>query len=179
MMTTFKKKLVIQGSIAFLSIAVLSIGIAIFSGDIEQYGKNFIAAKEELAKRTNSLSMLANLQTQYNKKAKDYMLILEESIPMETNLFNISRDFQVLATQSGVEQTFAFTGESRPSGGTLGSVNFRLQAVGEAENLQLFIKNLEQFRYITRIESLSIGRTKDGLSTASVRGQIYFRTGPL
>lgn len=178
-MTTFKKKLVIQGSIAFLSIAVLLTGIVIFSGDIEQYGKNFVAAKEELAKRTNSLSVLASLQTQYNKKAKDYMLMLEESIPMEANLFNISRDFQVLATQSGVEQTFAFTGESRPSGETLGSVSFRLQAVGEMENLQLFIKNLEQFRYITRIESLSIGRTKDGLNTASIRGQIYFRTGPL
>ena len=178
-MTSFRKKLFIQGSIAFVAVAVLLVGIGIFMGDVTKYGDEVVNARKELGLRSGTLSLLARLQSQYSQKAKGYTAILNSVIPREADLFNVSRDFQILATQSGVTHTFAFTGETPANEDNLGTINFRVQAEGNLPNLQSFIRSLEQFRYITRLESMGIGKTKDGVNTASLRGVIYFRNAEL
>ncbi|MDO8557369.1 MAG: hypothetical protein Q7R98_02810 [Candidatus Jorgensenbacteria bacterium] len=173
-MTAFQKKLTIQVSIAGVAIILLAIGIAVFASSIGTNGRDLITARSELASRSASLGELASLESQY-KKAKDYSLMINGAIPREADLFNISRDFQVLATQAGVNHTFAFTGENSVSGSGLGAVSFRLQADGDIQGIEIFVKSLEQFRYLTRLESFAVGRTKDGGNNVSIRGKIFFQ----
>lgn len=173
-MSSFQKRLAIQASVAFAAVILLLVGIFYFSGKIKERGGILVSAKSELASRSASLEELARLQSQY-KKAKDYLALLGSAIPRESDLFNISRDFQILATQAGISHTFAFTGESPAADGGLGAVNFRLQMEGDIYGIQTFVNSLEKFKYLTRLESFSVSKTKDGRNTASIRGQIFFR----
>lgn len=174
-MTPFRKKILLQGGIAAVAVIALSIGISISAGSLEVSGKEVISAREELSVRSGTLAALARLQSQYQKQAKDYIAVLNSVIPKEAELFNVSRDFQIIATQSGVKQTFAFTGETPAQDGDLGLVMFRVQAEGDLPNIQLFIQSLERFRYVMRIESFAVARTRDGANTATLRGSMYFR----
>lgn len=151
-------------------------GLILFAKNISSYNIELSGSREKLALQTVSLEQLARLQTQYNKTAKRAFATLDNVIPKEENLINLSRDFQVIATKANVSHSFSFVGENPASAGSLGSVNFRLDVSGNLDNLFLFAKGLENFRYLTRLDSFTIGRDQEKNSTMTVRGQVFFRS---
>ena len=165
-----------HGSISLAIIITLSVGLVLFAGNIKLYGNELSQSRENLTLQTVSLERLAQLQTQYNKKAKSYFGVLNNAIPKEEDLINLSRDFQVLATKANITNSFSFTGENPALGDSLGSINFRLDTSGNLDNLFAFAKNLENFRYLTRLDNFTIGRDQEKKSTMSVRGQVFFRS---
>ncbi len=173
-MTTFQKRLILHSSISAAIITILVIGLVLFGKNITSYGKELSDARQTLALQAVSLERLAGLQTQY-KVAEPYVKVLNNVIPKEEDLIDLSRDFQILATKANITHSFSFVGENPASAGSLGSINFRLDAAGKLDNLFSFVKSLEHFRYLTRLDSFTIGRDQEKNSMMTVRGQVFFR----
>jgi len=157
-------------------IIILLVGLILFAKNINSYSTDFSSSREKLALQTVSLEQLAHLKIQYNKTAKGAFAVLDNVIPKEEDLINLSRDFQVIATKANVSHSFSFVGENPASPNSLGSVNFRLDASGNLDNLFSFAKSLENFRYLTRLDSFTIGRDQEKNSIMTVRGQVFFRS---
>lgn len=174
-MSSFKKQLTIQLAIAAGVILVLSVALSVFSGNIRAAIDELAALRSDLASRAASLESLAKLQTQYTRKAKAYSESLAQAVPKKEDLIGLSKDFQSLAGQARVDQSFGFTGETPASGGNLGFLSFQISATGELANLSRFLSSVENFRYLTKVESLGIAPDPANGQKLSIRGRIFFR----
>jgi len=174
-MTDFRKKLIVQVTIAVAVVGTLGAGLLFFGKNIRTNGAELQAARMALAERSASLEALALLQTQYTRKAKGYIAVLQGMVPQKEELINISKDFQFLATQSGVSQSFSFLDETPASGGALGSINVRIDVGGSIERIAQFVRGIENFKYVTKIDRVAINRNQNNTLTASIGAHIYFR----
>ncbi len=174
-MTDFQKKLTAQGAVALVVLGTLTAGLIFFSGNISTYSDELKKARMSLADRSAALGELARLQTQYVKKAKGYLTELQGMVPREEDLINVSKDFQFLASQNGVTQTFSFLGENPAAPGSLGSINARIDVNGSMEKIARFIRGIEEFRYVTQVEKVAMNRDQAGGLSASVTFKIFFR----
>jgi hypothetical protein len=174
-MGSFKKQLSIQLAIAGGVLIILTIGLSFFSGTIRSAIDNLSALRADIAARALSLESLARLQTQYNRKAKTYSENLTKAVPKKEELIGLSKDFQTLANQTKVEQSFGFIGETPASGEGLGFLSFQVSASGDLTNLSKFLASVENFRFLTKVESLSISPSEPDSQKLSIRGRIFFR----
>jgi|GEM_PF-1388275 len=174
-MVSFKKQLTIQLSIALGVLIILSIGLSIFAGSIRTAIDDLASLRADLAFRASSLKSLANLQTQYNRKAKGYSENLTKAVPQKEELIGLSKDFQSLAGLAKVEQTFGFTSETPASGGGLGFLSFQSTASGDLLSLSKFLSSIENFRYLTKVESLNISPSEPSSQKLNIKGKIFFR----
>ncbi|MEK7506427.1 MAG: hypothetical protein AAB572_02370 [Patescibacteria group bacterium] len=171
----FKKKLIIEASVTFLLMAALFGGILFFKGNMADYMGKIETARASLASRTTSAGDLANLRSQYNSKAKNYLNVLYNIIPSYDQLINLNRDIQTLAARNNVEYGFSFAGETPKSGQGLGTISFSLVTGSENfSSLMSFIKSLQEFRYLNSIDKISIN--SDGTKlTMSVSARVFYR----
>jgi hypothetical protein len=175
-MGSFKKQLTIQLAIAFGALIILSIGLSVFASSIRATIVDLASLRSNLAFRASSLGSLARLQTQYNRKAKAYSENLTKAVPKKEELIGLSKDFQNLAGQARVEQSFGFTSETPGSSGGLGFLSFQSAASGDLLNLARFLSSIENFRFLTKVENLSISPTESNSQKINIKGRIFFRS---
>ncbi|MEK7626614.1 MAG: hypothetical protein AAB399_00405 [Patescibacteria group bacterium] len=171
----FKKKFIVEMSVALLIVIALFGGILFFKGNMVDYMGRIETARASLASRTASAGELANLRSQYNSKAKNYLNVLYNIIPSYDQLINLNRDIQTLAARSNVEYGFSFAGETPKSDQGLGSISFNLTAGSENfSSLMSFIKSIQDFQYLNSIDKISIN-SDGGKFTMSVSARVFYR----
>ncbi len=173
-MTPAQKRITVQISIALGIVGVLVIGLIFFGFNVRNLTQKIVTAREELALRTVALQSLATLRADYTGKAEAYLNVLHNIIPQKDELIDLSKDFQTIASASGLEYGFTFLGENPASADTLGSVKFGLKLGGTLANLLEFLKNIQNFRYLVQVESVSIFR-EESLMRMNLSGSVYFR----
>lgn len=174
-MNNFRKRLTVELSVSLLILAALLSGIFFFRSNIVDYTQKIIDARKLLASRTTAVGQLADLRLQYNNKASSYMNVLRNIIPSYDQLINLNRDLQSLATQSGVDYGFAFGGETPKTAQTLGSIAFDLTiSSGSLDSLLNFVKSLQNLRYLSSIDNISMKSDKDEL-TFFIKGRVFYR----
>ena len=104
----------------------------------------------------------------------NYKIILNNVVPKEDNLLNLSKDLQAVASKNGLEYGFSFVGESKPSGGDLGSISFSLNLAGTLEQFLKFIYDMRGFKYANVIEGVSFNGS-EYKGTMGLRGKIFFQ----
>lgn len=173
-MTPVQKRIAVQASIALGIVGVLVIGLVFFGFNISNITEKIVAAREELALRTTALQSLATLRADYTTKAQSYLGVLHNVVPHKDELIDLSKDFQTIASASELEYGFTFLGENMSTADSLGSVRFGLRLGGTLTNLLEFLDNLQNFRYLVQIESVSIFR-EESLMRMNLSGNVYFR----
>ena len=168
------KGLAVQVSIALGFVGVLVIGIILFGLNIKSSTKKIAAARGELAVRTISLRSLASLRADYANKAQSYLNVLYNVIPQKDELIDLSKDIQAIASADNLEYGFTFVGETQPTEADLGFVKFNLKLGGDLTGLLNFLKNIDYFRYLIDVGSVSINR-EGSLMRMNLAGSVYFR----
>jgi hypothetical protein len=173
-MDNFYRKLSIEAGIAVVIVAALLGGIVAFASRVNASLDEITTARAELMKRWSSLNSLASLITDYNDRAKGALITMQQMVPVQDQIFNLSRDFQALASRSGVSTGFSFVEEKAPSDEDLGSVRYTLSARGNLDALYRFEKQVEQFKYLSTVESVGVEWGSEA-SSMNIHGQIFFR----
>ncbi len=173
-MDPFKKKLLIQSGITIGIIAVLLLGITFFSRTITDYAGQITSLRNQIAARSGSLNALAILRSQSSLVDGDTR-IMNNAVPVKDQLINLTKEFQLLASQSGLSSSFSFLGESPSTATTFGTIRFKLNISGNFEKLLNFIPQLQNFKYISSFDNYSITRTSGDNGTLITNGQIYYR----
>lgn len=170
----FKKKLTLELSITLLLIFGLAGGIFFFASRLSTNAEEMTRVREELALRSKSLNAVAALRSEYDMKVKDRLKVLITSVPVKDQLINLTKDFQLISSKSGLQSTFTFVGESPATDANLGRVTFKLSTEGEFPELIKFISTLQNFYYLSSFDSYSLLRGKD-ISVLGTRGSVFFR----
>jgi len=173
-MTPTQKGIAVQISVALGMVGVLVLGVVFFGLNIKSSTRKIVSAREELAARTISLQSLASLRADYANKARAYLNVLHNIVPQKDELIDLSKDIQAVASASNLEYGFTFIGENQPTADALGFVKFNLKLGGSLTNLLNFLKNIQNFRYLIDIESVSIYR-EESLMRMNLVGSVYFR----
>ena len=173
-MTSFRKKLLIELTIAIVVIGALGGGLLFLGSQIATYSEKIEFSRSELLNRWSSLYTLATLITQYNDKAETYLRILQAKVPDKDKLINFNKELQFLLSQSGLESSFSFLEEVPPFEDQFGALRFRLGLVGDLGQISKFIEDFKNFHYLTSIDSLTI---TGGGSKVNVTlwGKVLFR----
>jgi len=173
-MGDFKKQLGFQLGVSLPIIAALLAGVFFFGGKISAYTQKIVYDKATLNGRSNTVKQLADLETQYNNQAKSDMNVLYNVIPSYDELINLNSDFQSLAAQNKVDYGFSFAGETPKSGSGLGYVSFNINSsASELDPLLSFLKSLQNFRYLSSIDNVSL-KEDGGEITMAVNGRVFY-----
>jgi hypothetical protein len=173
-MEHFYRTLTIEVAIAVLVVAALLGGIVVFASRVNTSLDDITVARAELVKRWRSLNSLASLITDYNERAKGALAVMEQMVPIQDQIFNLNREFQALAAKGGVTAAFSFIEEKAPADGMLGSVRFTLSVTGELGSLFRFVKSVEQFKYLSAVDSVVVENSGKG-SVVDIQGRVFFR----
>jgi hypothetical protein len=173
-MESFKKQIFTQLAIGLIVLAALIAGLVFFGSNIKDYSERISEGRQELFERSRALSSLASIRNQYETKAKTYLGLLYNIIPQRDQLINFSRD---LRTAAGEVESFGFSfvSESSPTVDSLGVISFNVTIQTTISRLTEFIKNLEKFKFLVMIDSLSIERQRGDVFQAPFRGRVFFR----
>lgn len=173
-MNDFHKRIAVQLSISLAIIAVLVFGIMLFGFKVNSISREIAAKRQELNERSSALQSLASLRSDYSTKAEPYLNVLYNVVPQKDELIDLSKDFQVIAQEDGLDYGFTFLGETPPGTEGLGAVRFNLSLGGSLTGLLNFLKSMENFRYLVSLEGVSISRGVDGMRM-DVRGSVFYR----
>ena len=170
----FKKKLILELA-ASLIILIFLLGILFFlKNNISNYTKKTIEAKEQLKYLTEGVTLLAKLQDQY-KIAKNYQIQIENTIPKYYDLIKIQQDLRSLATKESLSFSFNFGEEKQNQNSSFGTINFNMTVSSpETNNIINFLKDFQNFKYLTKIEDVSFSKTTEN-TTLKIKGDIFYK----
>lgn len=172
-MNSFHRRIAIQLFVSLAIVAVLVSGIFLFGFQIDKLSGEIAVNRHELNTRSSALSTLASLRSEYANKGQPYLNVLYNVIPSKDELIDLSKDFQVIAQEGGLDYGFTFLGETPPTDG-LGSVRFNLSVGGTLNGFLDFLENMENFRYLVSLEGVSVSRGLDGMRM-DIRGSVFYR----
>jgi len=173
-MGDFRKKLIFEITLTTVVVLSLAAGILFFGSNITASAVRIQNARTEVLSRWSSLNSLALLLGDYNNKAKEYMGVMEQAVPVQDQVFNLNREFRALATQGGVDAAYTFVEEQKPEAEALGAVRYQLNVSGDYDKVLRFMKSLENFRYLSTIDHTRVERGTPR-STMVVQGRVFFR----
>lgn len=172
----FSKKILIKIGIAILIITPLVIGVWYVKSLIKSTTDTIVQSRKQFAERAASLNALVGLRDQYESFGKAYLNVLRNVIPIKDELINISKELESLAAKNDLGFGFSFKGEKDPSDGELGYIEYSLNISGDSINqIQSFIKDLDEFKYINTVDSLKLNRKNEEIE-GNVEGRVYFKT---
>ena len=174
-MGPFRKRIAVQLVISLAIVGGLILAVIIFGFQIDKLAEKIAGTREELNERSVALTSLASLRSDFSSKGEAYLNVLYNVIPQKDELIDLSKDFQAIAQEEGLNYGFTFLGETPPSGDVLGSVRFNLTLGGTFSKLLNFLKNMENFRYLISLENVSISRGSEGNMRMDIRGSVFFR----
>mgnify|MGYP001121926556 CR=1 FL=1 len=173
-MNSFKKQVFIQLAISLVILAALVGGLVFFKSNIKDYSSRIKQGRKELFERSSALSSLANIRSQYETKAKNYLSLIYNIIPQRDQLINLPRDLRTIAKEV---DSFGFdiVKETAPTAGSLGVISFNVTIQAPLSSVTEFIRNLESFKYLVVVDSLNLERQKGEVFQASLKGRVFFR----
>lgn len=174
-MDPFKKKLLVESGITVAILTTLLFGIMFLGGTITEYGSQIVTLRNQFVARSGSLSALASLRSQYSSVVAKDLQIMSNAVPIKDQLINLTKEFQLVSSQSGLSSSFAFLSESPANGASFGTIRFKLDVSGNFEKLIAFVDVLQNFKYLSTFDNYSITRTTGGNGQLTTNGQIYFR----
>ncbi len=176
----FTKKISSGIGISLLIIIPLFIGVLYLRSVIKSTTETIVSSREQFAEKAASLNALVNLRYQYRNFGKAYLNVLYNVIPIKDDLINISKELESVATRNDLGFGFSFKSEKEASGKELGYLQYSLNIEGESiAQIQSFIEDLNDFKYLNSVDSLSFKRKIEGKTekiTALVEGRVYFRS---
>ncbi|MEX1014285.1 MAG: hypothetical protein WDZ80_03955 [Candidatus Paceibacterota bacterium] len=171
----FTKKLLIEIGVMTAILFPLFLGIVFFKSQISNAVEKVNQGKTEVQQKTRSLNELVILRNQYNSFARDYLSVIYNIIPSRDDLIDLSQEFESIANNSNVGFGFSFLGETDNALGELGYINFRLTISGNSINeVTELIEEIEEFRYLTIIDRVSIQERKNEIQS-NVEGRVFYR----
>lgn len=174
-MDPFKKKLLIEISVTLGIIAVLAGSIIFLSGTISDYTAQIATIKNQLAIRSSSLNAFASLRSQYSSAVNADLQLMNATVPIKDQLINLTKEFQLLASQNGLSSSFAFISETPATVSSFGTIRFKLDVTGDFQKLVAFVPALQSFKFLSSFDTYSITRTAGDNGNLSTVGQIYFK----
>lgn len=175
----FSKKILVKIGVALLIIAPLILGVWYTRHLVESTTDTIVESRKQFTKKASSLNALVNLRDQYQNFGKAYLNVLHNVIPIKDELINISKELESLAVKNNLDFGFSFQGEKKASNQDLGYVKYSLNIKGgDIPQIQDFIKDLNNFKYINTIDSIDIKRTgknKEEKIKSDIGGRVYFR----
>ncbi len=174
-MNHFKKRFTIELGISLIIVIALLWGIFFFKGNISDYTRKIVLARNTFSAQTSRILDEASLAGQFNNETQNDLNALYNYIPLYDQLINLNQSLQTLATQYNLTYGFSFAGEAQKSGNTLGSVSFMLSLGGKSANdLLAFLSSIERFRYLHSIDSVSV-KSGGGNYSMNLKGKVYYR----
>jgi len=174
-MNYFKKRLITEISISILIVGALFAGILFFSGNMSTYAQKITMNRQLFASRAAAVDQLASLRSDYNGKASKYLNVLYNIIPSYDQLINLNQELQSLAAQNKLGYSFSFAGETSKTAGGLGFVSFNINVnSGDFNSLMSFVKSLQNFRYLSFIDNISM-KSNESLLSMDIRGRVFYR----
>ena len=170
----FKKKLLIRVSIAAGIVAVFALFIILLNADINKRLVRIKEYKTELAIRTQTLAILAELQ-QEAKRAEPLMQELQSALPSRDELISLPRELEKIAKRNKVDFGFVFGQENPAQGNQAGTVRFTMTLAGTYQNLVLFLRELESSPYVVSIASIDVSRREKDTFAFATGGTIAIR----
>jgi Tfp pilus assembly protein PilO len=173
-MGNFRKRLLTDLSIALIILVAFLGGIVFFRASIKKTTEKIVNLRKALVEKTSAIGSLVNLRQQ-SVAAQGYLNFLYSIVPTKDQLIDLPRDFQSLASQEKLGLGFSFGGENAPAPPNLGSVSFKLSIRGSSfDQLFRFIQRLQNFKYLSSIDNLSI-RKLDSELEMEITGRVFFR----
>ena len=173
-MESFRRRFVVDLTVALIIVAALVGGLVFFGSNIVLYGEQITVGRGELAARAATSMRLLALRSEYAAKGEAYLKTLRGTIPVADQLIDLKRDFQALASRHGLDYSFSFIGDTPPSGETLGVAKFRITVGGSFDKLVRFLEELQRFRYLQTLESFTVNR-RDARMEMTVDGKALYR----
>ncbi len=174
-MGPFRKRITVQLSISLAIVGGLVLAVMLFGFQVDRLAEKIAGTREQINERSAALTSLASLRSDYTSKGEAYLNVLHNVIPEKDELIDLSKDFQAIAQEDGLNYGFTFLGETPPSGDVLGSVRFNLTLGGTFTKLLNFLKDMENFRYLISVENVSLTRGSEGNMRMDIRGSVFFR----
>ncbi len=157
----FKKKLLIQISIALGVLVLLSIFIILLNIDINKQAEEIEQIKMQLALRARTIELLTSSKSDV-EKANMLLGRMQQMIPTEAELIALPREMQRIGKTYAVDTDFRFIGSQQD--GTdqqLGSMKFTISIIGAYDDILSFLEYIEGHRYIMPFEFVDLSRIKD------------------
>ncbi|MCL4403955.1 hypothetical protein M1432_01245 [Patescibacteria group bacterium] len=174
-MENFKKRLVLDLSVAVLVIVALAAGLAFFKGNIDNYLERIAQGRSLLLSRTEAANQLALLQTQYNSSIESDLNTLNNIVPTYDSLINLNSEFQSLAAANHLGYGFSFAGQTAPNGASLGSLGYNITVTSaDLNGLMTFLKSLTGFHDLSSVDNVSL-HTSNGQLNLAVNGRVFYR----
>ncbi|MEK7629774.1 MAG: hypothetical protein AAB432_00110 [Patescibacteria group bacterium] len=173
-MDHFRRKILIEISIASAVIIALFVGIFLFVSNIQSNTDKIIDLRNTLTQKSLSLERFTILNKQYTDKAKNYLTSLQNVVPTRDKLINISKDFQNITVSTGLNYGFTLGNEAPATNENLGSIGFQLNLGGDLWKLVDFLPQLPRFHYLTMIDNLTLGG-RDSSEQMNITGRVFFR----
>jgi len=168
-MGNFKQELLKKISIAFLML-IMPIIILVFLGlDINKKAVAAKANRQNLADRSEELSLYAKLQSQATE-AESYTSVLDNVLPSKDQLIDFQKNMEILATQSKVGFGFTFGNETPSTDTEPGRMGFSMTSSGSLGDIMNFIKSMGDSRFMIDFKSFDFAG-----SSITINGEVLFR----
>lgn len=141
--------------------------------DVSSQTQKIRMQRETLVNRTQAVSTLANLQSDFNESQK-YLSILENILPTRDQLIDFPRELEIAARNQNLGFGFSFGNEKSPSNSEPGATSFSVTLQGTQTQIFNFVRFLEQSRFLIRFLTLDMNRAGEVFNT-TVRGEVFFK----
>jgi len=172
----FRRELLI--SLLIVGAAVVAFGLTFYflTNDLDYQAQKIAFDRASLSQRTTLLSSLADLKRDA-ASAGVYRQAIDKILVSQDQLIDFPQWISNLARIRQVSLGFSFQGDQvPPQNGSLGYINFSLNASGNLDNLGAFVEDLElrapRFLVVLDAVDLSGGGTSYRLLS---QGRVFFK----
>lgn len=171
-MNNFRQGLIkkLLGVLGILSILIG--GLIFFGWNINHRAQNIKNQRQELADRSEALSLFAHLQSQFSQ-AQPHFSILENVLPTRDQLFNFPKELEKMAVDEKIGFGFSFGSETFPSADQPGRVAFTISIQGPLYKLFKLIKDMEGSRFLINFQNFDFTREADNVRLL-ISGEVFY-----
>lgn len=172
----FRRELLISSLIVGTAVVAFGLAFYFLTNDLSSQAQKIVVDRASLAQRTILLSSLADLKRDAAEAAV-YSQAMDKILVSQDQLIDFPQWISDLARIRQVSLSFSFQGDQvPPQNGSLGYINFSLDASGNLDNLGAFVEDLElqapRFLVVLDTVDLSGGGTAYRLLS---QGRVFFR----
>jgi hypothetical protein len=172
----FRRELLISSLI--IGVAVVAFGLAFYFlvQDLDSQAQKIVSDRALLAQRTALLLSLADLKKDAGSAAV-YRQAIDKILVSQDQLIDFPQWISGLARIRQISLSFSFQGDQvPPQNGSLGYINFSLDASGSLENLGAFLEDVEfkAQRFLVVLDTADLSGGESGYRLLS-HGRIFFK----
>ncbi len=172
-MDDFKKKLILRLAVAFGVVAVIGFLIFYLGSDIEKRSNLIFSTRSAFSQSVSDVNELARLR-EVAKSIIPMKETLDKALPRRDTLFSLPREYEKMATDSGLEFTFKFGEESKPQQNAPSRIRFEMNIRGDYDKLLAFLQSIEISPHYINFLSLNLIRIEGNRYNITLSGEIFF-----